>query len=236
MGEYMKVRAVFLSMLIVVLAGGCGSAPASTPTMPPIPLRGTSGRVETATPTRTYTPVLTATDILVPTLSQELANAKIEELLRTNGNCEFPCWWGMEPGLSSWDDAKRLLEPLAMEIAAFPTIQSKIKYEAVLPDPEKKSFQNKINALIYVGETGLIDLMNVPISEKTIQDIYDQYGIPDEVWVSFAGGTQGDNTYLISSLYQNEGILVTVGGIGEEKLKGGKQISNMNLLNDREFL
>jgi hypothetical protein len=29
-------------------------------------------------------------------------------MLATNGGCELPCWWGITPGVTSWEDAQRM--------------------------------------------------------------------------------------------------------------------------------
>jgi hypothetical protein len=53
------------------------------------------------------------TETPMPTLSMDLAGARFEELLRTNGNCQLPCWWGIVPGKTSFLDAKKTLIPLS---------------------------------------------------------------------------------------------------------------------------
>jgi hypothetical protein len=64
------------------------------PTLPPSP-----------TPTPTQTP--TATPLPFPTLEPEEMQAFIAEMLATNGGCELPCWWGITPGETRWDDMVR---------------------------------------------------------------------------------------------------------------------------------
>jgi hypothetical protein len=97
-GEYIKVRAVILFVLVIVLAGGCGKAPVSTTTMSP------TVRAETFTPTGTFTPVSTATATMIPTLAPDVARDELFKMLKTNGNCNLPCWWGVIPGQSTKND------------------------------------------------------------------------------------------------------------------------------------
>jgi hypothetical protein len=47
------------------------------------------------------TPTLAPTPTPVPALPVDQAEAKVIELLRDNGNCHLPCFWGFTPGHSS---------------------------------------------------------------------------------------------------------------------------------------
>jgi hypothetical protein len=62
----------------------------------------------TPTPTLTWTPL--------PTLSAQEANAKIKELLETNGGCELPCWWGITPNKTVWTEALHFLSPFIFDL------------------------------------------------------------------------------------------------------------------------
>lgn len=37
-------------------------------------------------------------------------------LLETNGGCELPCWWGIVPGETKWEDAERFLSNFSLKI------------------------------------------------------------------------------------------------------------------------
>jgi hypothetical protein len=69
-------------------------SPLGTPSLPPI-----------NPPTPTSRPTLEA----LPTYE---AYESFEDLIISNGNCIFPCWWGLIPGQSSLDDFQMVLEPL----------------------------------------------------------------------------------------------------------------------------
>lgn len=64
------------------------------------------------TRTPTITPIPTPVRLAVPTLSNFEVDRLAQELLRINGSgCAFPCWWGIYPGVTSWDEAYRILSP-----------------------------------------------------------------------------------------------------------------------------
>lgn len=62
----------------------------------------------TITFTETFSPVIspvspssvveTITPVPLPTLNPSQTEEKITELLSTNGDCDFPCWWNQTPG------------------------------------------------------------------------------------------------------------------------------------------
>jgi hypothetical protein len=69
--------------------------PTSTPTAVPASLTPTSTRRPTVTPPlNTATPSQTP----VPTLEARQQAQVVADLLKTNGDCNLPCWWGIVPG------------------------------------------------------------------------------------------------------------------------------------------
>lgn len=80
-------------ILALLLVGGC-AAPARPVAMPSItPL----GEVIVPSPTqRPNTP--TVVPRLFSTLTPEQEKAYVFDMLKTNGGCEPPCWWGVAPG------------------------------------------------------------------------------------------------------------------------------------------
>jgi hypothetical protein len=61
-------------------------------------------------PTFTQIPTITLTPIPVPTLNKEKANQVVRELLKNNGGCILPCWFGVTPGVTPWTEARKIFE------------------------------------------------------------------------------------------------------------------------------
>lgn len=61
----------------------------------------------TQTFTVTYAPdvTITPTSTLIPTLAPTEAQVFLRELIATNGDCRFPCWFGITPGETSFENA-----------------------------------------------------------------------------------------------------------------------------------
>lgn len=51
-----------------------------------------------------------STPAFTPILSTQDSQSEVLNLLETNGDCLFPCWWGLSPGETSADDAKYFVE------------------------------------------------------------------------------------------------------------------------------
>ena len=110
-----------VTILFTILTSGClQMQPLPTSTMTPRPtITRTSIPTLTATftptlqPTTTYTPTLTS----LPTLQANEAIKKAKELLETNNRCTLPCFWGITPGITTWDYTNSFLQ-------TFSTIES----------------------------------------------------------------------------------------------------------------
>ena len=68
--------------------------------------------LQTGTPqVETQTPVFgLPSPIELPTVPKEMRRDYILDLLSTNGNCDLPCFWTIEPGISTLEDAERLMK------------------------------------------------------------------------------------------------------------------------------
>ena len=86
-------------------------SPTGTPTSSPSP---TKTPTETPSPTWMVTQTPSPpTSTNVPTLVNDEAYPLLLELLRTNEGCQLPCWWGIIPGESTQEDARRIMMPLS---------------------------------------------------------------------------------------------------------------------------
>lgn len=64
-------------------------------------------------PSPSSSPTLTRTPVTpVPTLPPKEQNAYLLNLIETNGGCELPCFLGIQPGISSWEDIRLIEGPI----------------------------------------------------------------------------------------------------------------------------
>lgn len=115
-----KVRFLIILFIILLALTNCVSLLSEEP--PSATQNGfdTSATIKsTQTPTQnpsTQTPVPSPTWTHLPTLSLGEAEKAIAKLLVSNGGCELPCWWGMIPGETRWDEAEQFLNTFTTSI------------------------------------------------------------------------------------------------------------------------
>ena len=106
-----------VAVIAMLILAAC--TPSALPTLTPasvttLPTIVTLMPTMTATPTRAVTPTTTAipsptppprtptiTPTPVPTLTAKQEAEFVAAMLKTNGGCELPCWWGITPGETS---------------------------------------------------------------------------------------------------------------------------------------
>jgi len=125
---------VILVMLVIITAAALLSAPSSVPQrgdlfdfMTPSATSPFTKTPKPTEPTETHTPTPTKRSFarmdltltawptleLIPTLPQDEAFALVSDLMENNAGCQLPCWWGITPGKTTWDEAWQLLGKLA---------------------------------------------------------------------------------------------------------------------------
>lgn len=143
-------------------------------------------------------------------LSSEEAQARVDELLETNGGCEYPCWWGIKPGETSFHDTVAILDPLSYD-SSINNTNYYLYYFADITIPESIYVTENLSIGVfnikYLGE--LADYIEIRGYYLPIKDILLQFGIPDEVY--FECPLIFPTTLVPYSIfldYRNQGIIV----------------------------
>ena len=118
----------FQTVLLIFLLAACSSNPplpatsisSLGPTSNPLPTEIILPATETSTPTSAPLPVFTASPIWTPfpTLSSTEAEEKLRFWIPGQFGCLLPCWGGITPGITSWHEARQLIE----QISGFATV------------------------------------------------------------------------------------------------------------------
>ena len=103
---------LFLIIVLFALLVGCTSSTQPLPAS--VPPAKTFVTTQNATlplviPTLVPTLALTNTFTSIPTLSPEDAHTRLRALLNDSTSCRLPCWLGITPGQSTWQDANEQL-------------------------------------------------------------------------------------------------------------------------------
>ncbi len=228
---------VFLiSFVGVTILAACVPSlhPSFTETPPVLLATATPSGTPIATLTPTINQTSTSTVILTPypTLSPAEELAKILELLKTNGGCELPCWWGITPGHTSQEEAFTFLEQIG-----FPPIwfDSGGWYYNIkmLTSPEDAIFidyeihlQEKTISYIHMRGTGGVShrTLFAKIWESSLPEfIIPNYGTPSRVLIWSVSNLACDQSpcskapYELWLFYDKQGFLVRYDGTVEYK-------------------
>ncbi len=103
----------FGPVIVMAMLVACATSTSPTPSLPTAePASVTRGGTPTASPTVAATatstaaaaPTATPTATPAPTLTADQEMAFVREMLATNGGCELPCWWGITPGETGYQE------------------------------------------------------------------------------------------------------------------------------------
>jgi hypothetical protein len=182
------------------------SIPTETQILKPTPtetLRSTSTASPMPSPTPTSTPATTRTP--QPTLLPQEAMRLVSELLETNGGCRLPCWWGITPGETSWDEARHFLQTFSTKILANRKASSQTDGVYTLYFPHPKYGESFVHIVV---EKGLVDILNPfwKMNTPTFQldRILSEYGKPDEVYIKTVPNAPADHVPFNLILYYTE--------------------------------
>jgi hypothetical protein len=210
-------------MLAAALAG-CSShavasfSPAASPT-----LRIPSTALPSSTKEATASP-FPPTETPPPTLSVQVAQAEVQALLETNGDCDLPCFWGLSPGASRPDDAIRLFTHLGWSGIAFQGDTASF-YDTGYEIPGRLSISpivilaDDTIAGVFVAISGpsYAEFITVANSPFSLEAILKRHGTPSRVGVDLS--TQGEIGYPrftgfeLYLLYDTLGTIVQYSGI-----------------------
>lgn len=115
------MKRVQFILLILLLAGCSSNQPVSLPTGSEIqptssPLATeTLPAAQTLTPTSTPLPAFTSTPLWtpLPTFSSTAAEETLKTWVQGTFECLLPCWGGITPGQTSWNQARQIVEQLS---------------------------------------------------------------------------------------------------------------------------
>jgi hypothetical protein len=222
-----NIQRVLYLLMVLFLAAGCAehSRPstesiAASQLMPSttlIPAAAFTPSLTTFTPSAsTITPTRTPTIVPTPTQLPEIRQ-QIIQLFEPNPECQLPCWWGIVPGESTWDYARRFLEPISYRISdayIYSDLPGLVNYTIVVPLPVNQYTPWSKDNQIYVvdTQTDIIKAIYAPaedFEQYQIPNLLETYGPPVEIL--FSGGHGFGDKYFVSlyMYYPAYGFLAT---------------------------
>lgn len=209
-----------LAYFFVLMFGAIGCI-SSTTLSTPLSNTPTSDSKVNATstkiPTTEGTPIIAALTS-PPPVTNSVSKDKSEitlELLRTNNDCELPCWWGITPNQTQWKEAEFFLR-------SFSKITSRqspdwFVYYARSPIEKIYSDVSEVRSTFAVQNGVVKEIEITSFNESTyhLSNFLQRVGIPELVLISTYssdyGTENGTVPMTVALYYPNLGIMATYG-------------------------
>jgi hypothetical protein len=237
-----KKYAVSLVVIIMVLSGCLPASPSITQTvLPSISPSSTSEKslsvVFTATrspnitppPTQYFPPLLTPRVTLFPTITDAEASEGLAHMLHTNGDCKLPCFWGIQPEITRYEELYSVIDNLGGY--RFETLQPSghlligsnfrfedenridIKFQAELQDDIVRDME------IHLHNPKGTEIPPDDWFAYNMNEILRIYGVPSEVelFISSGGGVAFSFNILLNYENINTMILYSESTLGLDK-------------------
>jgi hypothetical protein len=167
----------------------------------------TSMTVKRSEPALSWTPQ--------PTFTAGQARDYALNMMKTNGGCKFPCWFGITPGKTTWVDASKALSSYAYSISKPNMLRE--SYEVTLKFPFQSFHGNSSAAAnIFVKPDGKVEKIKT-LTDITLPDLLDTYGVPDEVRLLAVGvnTTDPNGHFTLVLFYPDLGFIAAYEGKNE---------------------
>lgn len=191
------------------------SVPSALSMTPPVT---TMTRIPSISPTPSVTasPLsLTPTPAPLPTFSPTEAYLLVEELLVTNGGCELPCWWSIQPGETSWAEAEAFLSSFAWKIESGPHHKGVIEYDVYFPLSDPPTWQESRGLSLDVNDDGIVTLITTDM-KYPLRELLTRFKVPTQLWVSaYEVPIKDKFEYELYLLYPEQGVMGRYGGYGD---------------------
>ncbi|MBN8657276.1 MAG: hypothetical protein J0M11_16210 [Anaerolineae bacterium] len=211
-------KAISLFFVLGIFLSACGTVS----TQPASPAQTGTPAI---TPTATHTPTATITPL--PTLLIDDQESYVKEFLEGNTDCRLPCWWGITPGKTSWQDSETLLRHLGATIKQFQSETGGYNYGVLLRGLPELVFSfydngapNSIVDKIFVSgnKGGGQDQREFEIFWESYspKEVMTKYGIPSRILLDTLGTLgntdMGKHGYTVWIFYDSLGFMIRYDG------------------------
>lgn len=177
------LQTLFLIFTISLIASSCDFSKGSDlPNLQPtnIDVNTYEPKTQVNLPTQTIiiepTTATTETQSYLATLPYSEAQKKIKEIWETNGSCNFPCWFGITPGISTMNDLYMSIVPISgiVEMNAYNDgAWVEIPYQEL---PEKKI------RFFFRLSGDKVEEIKI-LTHQNLRNILLKNGMPTQIWV-----------------------------------------------------
>jgi len=196
----------------------------------PIPLSQATATPLLVMSTHTSRPVVLTATLRAPAatslsiLPADQAEARVVELLKTNNGCKLPCFWGITPGHTSWNEAKSFLEAFSSRTDGMNfTKRSGFLSEFYFPLKDNTPVDLHLRLIIDNNLIQEVSVMDFDAPSYHLAEFLANNGMPDQVWlltysqVSYGGG---DVVPFPVYLFYKDAQMIVAYGYGQGIVKG----------------
>jgi hypothetical protein len=219
--ELAETKVIIILMLFL---SGCGANPVFIPTLTPTVLAEKTNDQPTKTltlatiiqeteslptnePAPTIIPTALASWTPQPTLAPDKAEAYVLDLIATNGGCRLPCWWGITPGETTWEEAHSFLETFATSISTL----SKNLHSIAYKDLSNSISDGAVGATISVNDC-IVETIETDVFYP-LSEVLTIYGQPKDVRISVDSQSIDPLApFVIALYYEEQGFLAVYRG------------------------
>ena len=202
---------IFISLIFILILSSCSKeikTDVNTVNFPEIIIETSS---------RSITQKLTEESELIPTYTLTIKEKQqvLEKKFINNGNCDLPCYWGITPGVTSWEEASIIFSSIGI-IYGPGGSKNVLSYGPFFKDMQEK-FQEMLPDFRVRDGIVIAILTNSSWVSKnfdyTLSGLLVKFGIPEEIWVE-AINTSLDNQpyYNLVLWYPSKGIYFELNG------------------------
>jgi hypothetical protein len=183
----------------------------------------TTAPSRTPSPTSTLPPAI-KTWTPLPTLSRGDAEELVLDLLKNNRGCKLPCWWGIRPGNTDWQETTNFLssfsvgDPYIFRSSNSSYFVSWFNF-LLSEDKSKQVIQG------YTVRNEIVEFIEVRFSNvqtSTLNEFLNMFGQPGEAWIrTFGTEYQSMIPFYLILFYPDQGILALYES-NDAKLNGDK--------------
>jgi len=198
----------FLFILLCLLNACSVDQPMATPSAT---AAATGVNTATSSPTPTETPVSTITvaptATFISTLEPGEKLSQVESLLENNGECDLPCWWGITPGITQWEDARSFLSQFIQIDDAEPDEQGFVPAYIPISKDIAESGAIVQSLIVENGIVKEIQVYDFNWPTYALSAFLQKNGKPTEVWVhSYSSQFGAPPPFAVMLFYPEKGI------------------------------
>ena len=175
---------------------------------------------EQLTPTVEFSSTNTPSSVLVTPIENITMvahpTASLDDLIKTNGNCNLPCFWGIKPGITKWTEAIGLFSELGIK-GVTGTSPRNFKYFTVNVEGDYVTiFLNMYQKDDVVGAILLTITNKSPLigfhpytEQYSIHKTFQALGMPTDILLKFDFAPEGQleiSSYSFWVIYDNYGL------------------------------